>query len=199
MKTAGPSVLLLDHFDSFTYNLVQYCEELGAKVQVVRTDQPFSSIQGLRPTHVVLSPGPGHPKDAGLFHQAIDFWQGKVPILGVCLGHQAIAEYYGAKVVRNYRQMHGKTSVVCIRDTRVDFCRLFAGLHEPFTVCRYHSLVVDRDTIPDEELKILAWTPEGEIMALQHRTFIDVIGVQFHPESIFTQEGGRIIKNFLTY
>lgn len=193
MNTTTPFVLVLDHFDSFTYNLVQLFEVLGSKVQVVRTDQPFESLKELRPTHLVLSPGPGHPQDVPLFRQAIDRFAGQVPILGVCLGHQAIAEYHGARVIHNFRQMHGKTSVI-----RYSQRGIFKGLPKPLTVCRYHSLVVRKQDAEHCGLHIIAVThEEGEVMAIASARYPNMVGVQFHPESIFTQEGGKIIENFL--
>lgn len=187
-----PFVLLLDHFDSFTYNLVQLLEVLGCKVQVVRTDQSFESLKDLRPTHVVLSPGPGHPKDAGLFLEAIGFWQGKLPILGVCLGHQAIALHAGAAVTRNFQQMHGKTSQVYHSGKG-----LFIGLPRDLMVCRYHSLVVEREEAERCGFDITASTGHNEVMAIESVRYRNLVGVQFHPESIFTEEGGKIIENFL--
>lgn len=186
------SVLVLDHFDSFTYNLVQCVEERGQKVRVVRTDTPFSAIADATPDRLILSPGPGHPKDAMLFTQALNAWAGQIPILGVCLGHQAIALHAGAQVTRNFRQMHGKTSQV-----QHSQMGIFEGLPRPLEVCRYHSLVVERADADDFGLDVIAVTNENEVMAISNPRYQNLFGVQFHPESIFTQQGGKIIDNFL--
>jgi anthranilate synthase/aminodeoxychorismate synthase-like glutamine amidotransferase len=192
MKT-HQHVLIIDHFDSFTYNLVQYFEELGCEVMVMRTDRPFEQMKELRPTHLVLSPGPGHPRDVPLFRQALDQFAGKLPILGVCLGHQAIAEYHGAAVIHNFRQMHGKTSA--IRHSQLG---IFKGLPNPLTVCRYHSLVMRKEDTARCSLQIIAETwDDGEIMAIASMSYRNMVGVQFHPESIFTEGGKKILQNFL--
>ena len=190
--TPARPVLILDHFDSFTYNLVQYVEGWGKTVKVARTNTLFADIANCYPSRVVLSPGPGHPQDVILFHQAITAWAGKIPILGVCLGHQAISLHAGAKVVRNYRLMHGKTSLV-----HHNGHRLFAGMDNPFEACRYHSLVVGKEDAESHGLEVIAWTEEGEVMAIGNKRHKNLLGVQFHPESIFTQGGEKIIKNFL--
>jgi len=184
-------LLMIDNYDSFTYNLVQYLSELGADVRVYRNDQiSLGQIAESRPQHLVISPGPCTPNEAGISLEVIREFSGKIPILGVCLGHQAIGQAFGGKVVRAPRIMHGKTSPI-YHDGR----GLFEGLSEPFEATRYHSLVVDPPTLPDC-LEKSAWTEQGEIMGLRHKQF-KVEGVQFHPESILTAEGKRLLKNFL--
>lgn len=184
-------LLMIDNYDSFTYNLVQYLSELGADVRVYRNDQiSLGQIAESRPQHLVISPGPCTPNEAGISLEVIREFSGKIPILGVCLGHQAIGQAFGGKVVRAPRIMHGKTSPI-YHDGR----GLFEGLSEPFEATRYHSLVVDPPTLPDC-LEKSAWTEQGEIMGLRHKQF-KVEGVQFHPESILTSEGKRLLKNFL--
>ena len=184
-------ILVLDNYDSFTYNLVQYFGELGADLHVVRNDQiTVAEIEKLSPERIVVSPGPCTPSEAGISSEVIKTFGGRLPILGVCLGHQCIGEVYGGEVVRADRLMHGKTSPILHTGKGV-----FAGLPSPFEATRYHSLIVKRDTLPDV-LEITAETAEGEIMGLQHKT-LPVHGVQFHPESILTTEGKRLLKNFL--
>jgi anthranilate synthase/aminodeoxychorismate synthase-like glutamine amidotransferase len=184
-------ILVLDNYDSFTYNLVQYFGELGADLHVVRNDQiSVDEIAKLGPERIVVSPGPCTPHEAGISCEVIKNFGEKLPILGVCLGHQCIGEVYGGEVVRADRLMHGKTSPILHTGTGV-----FAGLPSPFEATRYHSLIVKRDTLPDV-LEITAETAEGEIMGLQHKT-LPVHGVQFHPESILTTEGKRLLRNFL--
>ncbi len=187
-----PEVVVLDHFDSFTYNLVQLLEELGSRVKVLRTDSCFSAIARAKPDRFILSPGPGHPKDATLFLEVINKIAGKISILGVCLGLQAIALHAGAEVRRNYRQMHGKTSPIYHNDHK-----LFDGLENPFEACRYHSLVVGKEDAESHGLEVIAWTEENEVMAVASKQHHNLLGVQFHPESIFTKGGKRIIENFL--
>ena len=187
----GLRLLLVDNYDSFTFNLVQYLGELGAAVEVHRNDQiDVDGIRARHPDGVVLSPGPCTPDQAGVTLPAIRALAGEVPILGVCLGHQAIGQAFGGRVVRNARIVHGKASPVRHRGRG-----LFAGLPSPFAAGRYHSLVVDRGTLP-RELSITAWTEEGEIMGLRHRR-LPVEGVQFHPESILTDGGKRLLANWL--
>jgi anthranilate synthase/aminodeoxychorismate synthase-like glutamine amidotransferase len=185
------NLLLVDNYDSFTWNLVQYLGELGATVEVHRNDQiTVDEIRARRPDALVLSPGPCTPDDAGITLEAIRAFAGELPLLGVCLGHQAIGQAFGGKVIRNFRIVHGKASPVLHRGDGV-----FAGLPSPFEAGRYHSLVVERATLP-RVLKVSAWTGEGEIMGLRHRT-LDVEGVQFHPESILTGEGKRLLGNWI--
>ena len=185
-------IAMLDNYDSFTYNLVQYLGTLGAEVEVFRNDAITVEALAARPLEgLVISPGPGEPRDAGISEAAIRRLAGVVPVLGVCLGHQALAEVYGGRVVRAARLMHGKTSPILHRGRG-----LFAGLDNPFEATRYHSLIVERDTLPDV-LELVAWTPEGEIMGLKHREH-ETWGVQFHPESVLTRPGLRLIENFMT-
>jgi para-aminobenzoate synthetase component 2 len=182
---------MIDNYDSFTYNLVQYLGELGADVTVKRNDAiDVAGVRALRPSAVVISPGPCTPAEAGISMKILHEMAGEVPILGVCLGHQCIGEAFGGKVVRATRLMHGKTSPV-IHDGNT----IFAGLPSPFDAMRYHSLIVDPASIPST-LEISARTAENEIMGLRHREFA-VEGVQFHPESILTAEGKHLLKNFL--
>jgi len=184
-------LLLIDNYDSFTYNLYQYLGELGAETRVVRNDQ--ISAQGalaLRPERIVISPGPGTPDQAGISLELIAKAAGRVPLLGVCLGHQALGQALGGRVVRAPKLMHGKTSEI-----HHDGRTLFWGLPQPFTATRYHSLVVDRASVP-ECLEISAWTEDGLVMGLRHREQA-LEGVQFHPESILTASGRALLKNFL--
>ena len=188
-------VFILDNYDSFTYNLVQYLGELGAEVEVRRNDQvSIGEIDALRPERIVISPGPCTPADAGISVELIRHFAGKVPVLGVCLGHQAIGEAFGGKVVRAKNIMHGKTSRV-----EHDGKTIFKGLESPMTATRYHSLIVADDHLPPE-LEVSAHTVERDgtqvIMGLRHRKF-PVEGVQFHPESVLTDEGKKLVKNFL--
>jgi anthranilate synthase/aminodeoxychorismate synthase-like glutamine amidotransferase len=185
-------VLVIDNYDSFTYNLVQYLGELGQEVRVVRNDEiAAADIAGLCPTHIVISPGPCTPNEAGISLDVIQRYAGKIPILGVCLGHQSIGQAFGGKVVRAQRVMHGKTSPIVHRGRGV-----FAGLPSPFEATRYHSLLVERESLPDC-LEITASTDEGEIMGLRHKTHA-VEGVQFHPESFLTTVGKDLLQNFLS-
>ncbi len=184
-------VLVIDNYDSFTYNLVQYVGELGAEVAVYRNDKiTIDEIGSLSPDAIIISPGPGRPDDAGISKDVIREFAGKVPILGVCLGHQCIAEVFGAQVVRSDLIMHGKVS-----DIYHDGKGVFAGLPCPFVATRYHSLVVAPDTLK-EPMELTAWTDANEVMGLRH-TEMPVYGVQFHPESILTVEGKKLIKNFI--
>ena len=187
-------VLVIDNYDSFVFNLVQYLGELGAEPIVHRNDEiDLAGIEALDPDAILISPGPGTPSDAGISCDVIREWSGRRPILGVCLGHQAIGEVYGGVVVRAAQVMHGKTSAI-----HHDGAGVFAGLPSPFEATRYHSLVVDPATVPDE-LEVTAWTEEGggrTIMGLRHREH-DVEGVQFHPESILTSTGHHILQTFL--
>jgi len=184
-------LLVIDNYDSFTYNLVQYLGELGAEPVVYRNDQiTVDRIKELKPARIVISPGPGVPADAGIIVDAVRELAGKMPILGVCLGNQAIAEAFGGKIVRAPSLMHGKTSEVC-HDART----IFQGLPYRFKATRYHSLVVDKETCPDC-LEVSATTSEGIIMGLRHKE-LTIEGVQFHPESIMTEHGKRLLINFL--
>ncbi len=184
-------VLVIDNYDSFTFNLVQYLGEMGVAMEVHRNDQiTLEQIEALRPERILISPGPCSPRESGLSNDIIRGWAGRVPILGVCLGHQCIGHVYGAEVVVNYRMMHGKTSP--IHHNGRD---LFAEMPDPFAATRYHSLVIRRESLP-ECLEVTAWTDEGEIMGVRHKT-LPVWGVQFHPESILTENGRKILANFL--
>ncbi|EJB8417189.1 aminodeoxychorismate/anthranilate synthase component II [Vibrio vulnificus] len=189
-------LLMIDNYDSFTYNLYQYFCELGAQVQVVRNDEiDLAGIAQLNPTHLVISPGPCTPNEAGISLAAIEHFADKLPILGVCLGHQAIAQVFGAKVVRARQVMHGKTSPITHNGRSV-----FKGLNNPLTVTRYHSLVVENGSLP-ECFELTAWTTHAdgsmdEIMGYQHKT-LAIDAVQFHPESIKTEQGHQLLANFL--
>ncbi|EGQ7695981.1 aminodeoxychorismate/anthranilate synthase component II [Vibrio vulnificus] len=189
-------LLIIDNYDSFTYNLYQYFCELGAQVQVVRNDEiDLTGIAQRNPTHLVISPGPCTPNEAGISLAAIEHFAGKLPILGVCLGHQAIAQVFGAKVVRARQVMHGKTSPITHNGQSV-----FKGLNNPLTVTRYHSLVVENGSLP-ECFELTAWTTHAdgsmdEIMGYQHKT-LAIDAVQFHPESIKTEQGHQLLANFL--
>lgn len=187
-------ILLIDNYDSFTYNLVQYFAELGEQVLVRRNDEiSLTQIAAIRPSSLVISPGPCSPDQAGISLAAIQHFAGQIPILGVCLGHQAIAQAFGAKVVRAKTVMHGKNSLIKHSEEG-----LFKGLNNPLSVTRYHSLVVEKDSVPDD-FSIEAWTDadSSEIMALSHKK-LAVHGVQFHPEAILTEQGHQLLRNFLT-
>ncbi len=189
-------LLMIDNYDSFTYNVVQYFAELGSDVKVVRNDEiTIEEIEALNPDHLVISPGPCTPNEAGISVAAINHFAGKLPILGICLGHQSIAQAFGGKIIRAKRVMHGKTSEVFHEGKGV-----FKDLNMPFTATRYHSLVIDQETMPDC-LELTAWTQNEdgsieEIMGIQHKT-LAIQGVQFHPESILTQHGHDLLENFL--
>ena len=184
-------LLMVDNYDSFTYNIVQYFGELGAEVEVFRNDEiTLEGIAARQPDRLVISPGPCSPAEAGISVAAIQHFAGKLPILGVCLGHQSIGAAFGGKIVRAQELMHGKTSVITTTQEGV-----FARLPEKFTVNRYHSLAIERDTCPPC-LTVTAWTDDGEIMGVRH-TQLDIEGVQFHPESILTEHGHAMLKNFL--
>ena len=184
-------VLMIDNYDSFTYNLVQYLGELGVAVTVVRNDEvSVDEVARLRPEKIVISPGPCSPNEAGISLATIERLGGRIPLLGVCLGHQAIGQAFGGKVVHAKTLMHGKTSPIHHVGGGV-----FRGLPSPFVATRYHSLAVERGSLPDC-LEVTAWTEDGEIMGLRHRT-LAVEGVQFHPESILTEHGHALLKNFL--
>ena len=184
-------LLMIDNYDSFTYNLVQYLGELGQEVRVYRNDEiTLEGVAKLRPAHIVVSPGPCTPSEAGISVPLIKALAGKVPILGVCLGHQAIGQALGGRIVHAKTLMHGKTSAI-----RHDRRGVFTGLPDGFTATRYHSLVIERGSLP-AELEVSAWTDDGEIMGVRHRSAA-VEGVQFHPESLLTEHGHRLLKNFL--
>ncbi|SHI85190.1 anthranilate synthase component II [Desulfofundulus thermosubterraneus] len=185
-------VIMIDNYDSFVYNLVQYLQELGQEVRVFRNDRvTLEEMEDLSPSHIVISPGPCTPDEAGISLAAIKHFAGRIPILGVCLGHQAIGQAFGGRVVRAGRPMHGKTSLVYHDGTGI-----YRGLPNPFAAARYHSLLVERETLPGC-LTITAQTDQGEIMGLRHREY-PVEGVQFHPESILTMVGKKLLVNFLT-
>jgi anthranilate synthase/aminodeoxychorismate synthase-like glutamine amidotransferase len=187
----GPKVLVLDNYDSFVYNLVQYLGELGAEPVVHRSDAlTMAEIEALDPDAVLISPGPGRPEDAGLSNEVITTFAGRRPVLGVCLGHQCIGQIYGGEVVRAPAIMHGKTSLIHHQGGGI-----FAGLPSPLEATRYHSLVVAADSVPDC-LEVTARTDDGVVMGLRHRE-LDVEGVQFHPESILTEHGHALIRTFL--
>ncbi len=184
-------ILVLDNYDSFTFNLVQYLGELGAELQVVRNDKiTVEAALALKPEKVLISPGPCSPKEAGISCDLIRACAPLMPVFGVCLGHQSIGDVFGGNVVRAERLMHGKTSPI-----HHDRTSVFKGLSDPFDATRYHSLIVERSSLPDA-LRITAWTEEGEIMGVEHKE-LPVHGVQFHPESILTVEGKQLLQNFL--
>lgn len=190
-------LLMIDNCDSFTYNLVQYFGELGAEVKVFRNDGiTLDEIAALKPAHIVISPGPCTPNEAGISVATIKHFAGQVPILGVCLGHQSIGQAFGGKIIHAREVMHGKTSPIYHANTGI-----FTGLNDPYTATRYHSLVIDRETLPDC-LEITAWTQDSqgkmdEIMGIRHRE-LNVQGVQYHPESILSEHGHDLLQNFLT-
>ena len=186
-------LLMIDNYDSFTYNLVQYFGELGETIEVFRNDKiSIPEIEKLDPEVLVISPGPGSPKDAGISLEVIHHFKGAIPILGVCLGHQCIGEAFGGKIVAAPRLMHGKISL--IHHTEKD---IFRDLPNPFEATRYHSLIIEKESLPDS-LSINAWTEEQEIMGVHHKKHL-IMGVQFHPESILTKEGKRLLNNFLLH
>ncbi|WNR44796.1 aminodeoxychorismate/anthranilate synthase component II [Paenibacillus roseipurpureus] len=184
-------ILVIDNYDSFTYNLVQYLGEIGEEIIVRRNDEiDLAGVEALKPDHILISPGPCTPNEAGISLSLIDHFKGIIPIFGVCLGHQSIGQAFGGDVIRAERLMHGKTSEI-FHDGKT----LFEGLPSPFIATRYHSLIVKKETLPDC-LEISAETAEGEIMALRHKEY-PIEGVQFHPESIITQHGHQMLRNFL--
>ena len=184
-------LLMIDNYDSFTYNLVQYFGELGVDVRTYRNDEiSLEQIEKLNPDHICISPGPKTPYDAGISMDVLRHFAGKKPLLGVCMGHQAIGADFGGKIVHAKEVMHGKTSPVFHNNTGV-----FKGLPNPFTVTRYHSLAIDRDSLPDC-LEVTAWTEDGEIMGVRHRQYA-IEGVQFHPESILSEHGHLLLGNFI--
>ena len=184
-------ILIIDNYDSFTYNLVQYLSELGEKLVVHRNDKiSLKDIEKLRPNHIVISPGPGRPRNAGISKQVIKRFGNKIPILGVCLGHQCMAEVFGGKIISARKLMHGKTSTIHHKKHGI-----FKGIPSPFEATRYHSLIVEKKSLP-KVLNITAWTKDNEIMSLKHKN-LPLWGVQFHPESILTQYGKKLLKNFI--
>lgn len=184
-------ILVIDNYDSFTYNLVQYLGQLGEEIVVKRNDEiDLAGIEALKPDHILISPGPCSPNEAGISLSLIDHFKGKIPIFGVCLGHQSIGQAFGGEVVRAEKLMHGKTSQIHHKGEST-----FEGMPSPFTATRYHSLIVRRETLPDC-LEITAETDEGEIMGLRHKQYA-IEGVQFHPESIITEHGLTMLRNFL--
>ena len=186
-------ILLIDNYDSFTYNLVQLIEPMGQEVKVFRNDEiDVPAIKSFSPAHLMISPGPCTPDKAGISIKAVQEYGKNIPTLGVCLGHQAIGEAYGGKVIRADRIMHGKTSMISHNGKGI-----FRGLPNPFEAVRYHSLIVEKKSLPDC-FEITAWTKEGEIMGLRHKEY-PVYGVQFHPESILTDAGTSLLRNFLTF
>ncbi|MBP1755634.1 MAG: aminodeoxychorismate/anthranilate synthase component [Firmicutes bacterium] len=185
-------ILMIDNYDSFTYNLVQLAGGIGAELKVIRNDEmTIEQIRLGKPTHIILSPGPGYPKDAGICEEVIRELKGELPILGVCLGHQAICEVFGAEITLARRLMHGKQSNIHIANG----ARVFHGLPPIIKAARYHSLIARKDTLPDD-LLVIAEDDEGEVMAVKHRNY-EIYGLQFHPESILTPQGETIIRNFI--
>lgn len=184
-------LLMIDNYDSFTYNLVQYFRELGVEVEVWRNDCiTIDEIAERHPSHIVISPGPCTPDDAGISISAVHAFAGKIPVFGVCLGHQSIVQAFGGSIIRAEKLMHGKTSLM-----RHNENPLFCSMPNPFVATRYHSLIAERESFPDS-LEVIAWTDEDEIMAVAHRS-MPIWGVQFHPESILTVDGKQLLKNFL--
>ena len=185
-------ILMIDNYDSFTYKLVQYLGEMGQELEVARNDAlTLDQIKKMKPTRIVISPGPGSPKDAGISKEVIRVFGSTIPVLGVCLGHQCIGEVFGGKIIRAKRLMHGKTSPIYHDEKGI-----FKNIDNPFVATRYHSLLVERKSFP-KALEITAWTREKEIMGLRHKRF-PIFGVQFHPESILTQCGKALLSNFLS-
>lgn len=186
-------ILVIDNYDSFTFNLVQYLGQLGEQVEVRRNDEiGLDGIAAMKPDHILISPGPCTPNEAGISLAVIDRFKGEIPIFGVCLGHQAIGQAFGGDVIRAEKLMHGKTSPI-----EHDGRTIFEGIPSPFTATRYHSLIVKRETLPDD-LEISAQTAEGEIMAVRHKRY-PIEGVQFHPESIITEHGLTLLRNFIRH
>ncbi|MCI5740548.1 MAG: aminodeoxychorismate/anthranilate synthase component II [Lachnospiraceae bacterium] len=187
-------ILLIDNYDSFSYNLVQYIGSIETDIQIIRNDaKTIEEIERMKPQAIILSPGPGYPKDAGVCIEAVKKLGERIPILGVCLGHQAICEAYGAKITHAKKLMHGKQSMIRLKEDDI----LFQGIPSPAPVARYHSLAADTESLPDC-LEITAKTEDGEVMAVHHREY-PVYGVQFHPESILTRDGMKMIENFIGF
>lgn len=185
-------ILFIDNYDSFTYNLVQFCGSINPDIKVVRNDEiTINEIQNLNPSHIILSPGPGYPKDAGICEEVITTLKGRYPILGICLGHQAICEVFGAQITHAKKLMHGKKSDI-IADND---CKIFADMPRIIQGARYHSLIAKRDTIP-QELIVIAEDDMGEVMGVKHKDY-EIYGLQFHPESILTSHGMEMIRNFI--
>lgn len=185
-------ILLIDNYDSFSYNLYQLIGSINPDIRVIRNDEcTIAEIEEMKPSHIIISPGPGKPSDAGMCEEVIAYFKDKVPVMGVCLGHQAICEVFGATVSYAKELMHGKMSVVRLAEN----CKLFAGVGQTAEVARYHSLIALKDTIPDC-LEVTATTDDGEIMAVKHREY-EIYGLQFHPESILTPQGKKMLENFL--
>ena len=192
-KGENKMILMIDNYDSFTYNIVQYCRELGADLKIIRNDEmSVFEIEKLKPEKIIISPGPATPDDAGITLKVIEYFQDKVPILGICLGHQSIAQVFGADVVRAKNMMHGKTSIM----KQADECVIFKDLPQTFVATRYHSLIVDKETLPDSIIPTAYSTDDNEIMALKVKGK-NIYGVQFHPESIMSEYGHEMIGNFL--
>jgi anthranilate synthase/aminodeoxychorismate synthase-like glutamine amidotransferase len=188
-------IVVIDNYDSFVYNIIQYLGELDKECVVFRNDKiTLEEIEKLSPSHIIISPGPGTPDEAGISKQVIAKFAGKYPILGVCLGHQSIGEVFGAKVVRAPYLMHGKTSQIIFEEGE----SLFKELPNPFTATRYHSLIIENESIKDSKLKVTAKTSDGIIMAVRHNEFKNLVGVQFHPEAILTEHGHKLLTNFLS-
>nr|WP_321266261.1 aminodeoxychorismate/anthranilate synthase component II [uncultured Sulfurimonas sp.] len=186
-------ILMIDNYDSFTYNIVQYCRELGADLKIIRNDEmSVEEIEALHPQKIIISPGPASPDEAGVTLAVIDYFKDKLPILGICLGHQSIAQVFGADVIRAKNMMHGKTSTM----KRVQECEIFKGLPQEFVATRYHSLIVDKNSLPQTIEPTAYSSDDNEIMALKIKDR-DIYGVQFHPESIMSEYGHEIIGNFL--
>nr|YP_009394477.1 Anthranilate synthase component II [Vertebrata thuyoides]ARW63039.1 Anthranilate synthase component II [Vertebrata thuyoides] len=186
-------IIIIDNYDSFTQNLVQYTGELGHSLKVIRNDKEIlEQIEKIGPTHIIISPGPGKPENSGISLEVIKKYSKQIPILGICLGHQAIGQIYGAAIKKLDNPVHGKTDEIINNQKDI-----FKDIPSVFKATRYHSLIVDKETCPDN-LKITAWTKDGRIMALQHKHYKKLRGVQFHPESLWTKEGKKILKNFLS-
>ncbi|MBL0707987.1 MAG: aminodeoxychorismate/anthranilate synthase component II [Sulfurimonas sp.] len=186
-------ILMIDNYDSFTYNIVQYCKELGADLKIIRNDEmSIEEIEKLSPLKIIISPGPASPDEAGITLEVIDYFKDKLPILGICLGHQSIAQVFGGDVVRASKMMHGKTSTML----RVSECKIFKDLPKQFIATRYHSLIVDKKTLPDQIEPTMFSEDDSEIMAIKIKDK-EIYGVQFHPESIMSEHGHEIIGNFL--
>lgn len=187
-------ILVIDNYDSFVYNVVQYIGEFNPDVKVFRNDKiTVEEIEKLNPSHIVISPGPGYPCDAGISKEVIDYFKDKKPILGICLGHQSIGEVFGATTTKAPYLMHGKNSQIIFNQDEP----IFKGLLNPFSATRYHSLVIDKESAQNTPLETIAWTSDNIIMGVRHKEFKNLIGIQFHPEAILTEGGKDIIKNFL--